>query len=112
MGAFERFWEREELFKKNIVIENSSYYKLKELAKEKYQTSANQLINACIEELIKTENIKIYPKKDNEISEQRSLLIRESLYTGLEKLSIKYSLSICLLLNIAIKNALQELEKD
>lgn len=112
MGAFERFWEREELLKKNIVIENSSYYELKKLAKKRYQTSANQLINACIEELIKTENIKVYPKEKSEISEQHSLLIRESLYTGLEKLSTKYSLSICLLLNIAIKNALEELKED
>lgn len=108
MGAFDRFWEREELLKKNMVIDNSAYQELKKLAKNRYQTSANQLINACIEELIKTENITIYPKKKKEIQEQHSLLIRASLFEGLEKLNKKYSLSIYLLLNIAIKNALEE----
>lgn len=111
MGAFERFWEREELLNKSIEIENSSYEKLQELAKEKYHTSANQLINGCIEELIKTQKVVIYPKDKNEISEKHSLLIRKSLYQGLEEMHKKYSISICLLLNIAIKNALLELEE-
>ena len=59
MGAFDRFWKRERSLKKTIEIDNTLYEKLGELAKNVYQTSINQLINACIEELIKTNNVKI-----------------------------------------------------
>ena len=59
MGAFDRFWEKGNLLKKTIVIDNTFYEKLNELAKTKYQTSTNQLINACIEELLRTKKIKI-----------------------------------------------------
>lgn len=111
MGAFDRFWEKGNLLKKTIVIDNTFYEKLNELAKTKYQTSTNQLINACIEELLKTKKINVYVKPKGEISEQRSLLIREELFEGLEQMRDKYHLSIYKLVNIAIKNALEEIEK-
>ena len=111
MGAFDRFWSKEPLLKKTIVIDNSLYEELNELAKTKYQTSTNQLINACIEELLKTKNIKIYEKDKNELSIQHSLLIRESLFNKLEEMREKYNLSIYKLVNIAIKNALEEIDK-
>lgn len=111
MGAFDRFWEKGNLLKKTIVIDNTFYEKLNELAKTKYQTSTNQLINACIEELLRTKKINIYVRPKGEISEQRSLLIREELFEGLEQMRDKYHLSIYKLVNIAIKNALEEIEK-
>lgn len=111
MGAFDRFWKREVLLKKTIEIENTLYEKLNELSDKIYQTSTNQLINACIEELIKTKNVKIYEKDKDEISVQHSLLIRESLFDGLEEMRERYNLSIYKLVNIAIKNALDEIEK-
>ena len=111
MGAFDRFWRRDELIKKNISIDDVLYEKLDRLSKNSYHTSKNQLINACIEELIKSENIKIY-KIQRKPTEQRSLLIRKSLFEGLEKLRDKYDLSIYKLLNIAINNAIEEYEKE
>lgn len=110
MGAFDRFWKRETLLKKTIEIDNSLYEKLNELSYSTYQTSTNQLINGCIEELIKTKNIKIYEKNQSELPIQHSLLIRESLFDGLEKMRDTYNLSIYKLVNIAIKNAIDELE--
>lgn len=110
MGAFDRFWTREKLVKKTIVIDNSLYEKLVELSENKYHTSVNQLINACIEELINSKNVKLYEKPDSELSIQHSLLIRENLINGLELLREKYNISIYKLVNIAIKNALDELE--
>lgn len=109
MGTFDRFWRREKLLKKTIEIDNSLYEKLNELSKTVYQTSTNQLINACIEELIKTKNVKIYEKLEGELSIQHSLLIRESLFNALEEMREKYNLSIYKLVNIAIKNAIEEL---
>ena len=108
MGAFDRFWKKDNLLKKTIVIDNSLYEKLNELSKNVYQTSTNQLINACIEELIKTKNIKIYAKEQGELSIQHSLLIRETLFNELETMREEYDLSIYKLVNIAIKNVLDE----
>ena len=110
MGAFDRFWKRETLLKKTIEIDNSLYEKLEELSKNVYQTSTNQLINACIEEIIETKNIKIYEKPEGELSIQHSLQIRESLFNSLEEMRERYNLSIYKLVNIAIKNALDEIE--
>lgn len=110
MGAFDRFWKRETLLKKTIEIDNSLYEKLNELSSNVYQTSTNQLINACIEKLIETKNIKIYEKPKGELSIQHSLLIRESLFNALEEMREKYNLSIYKLVNIAIKNAIDEQE--
>ncbi len=110
MGAFDRFWKRETLLKKTIEIDDNLYEKLNELSENVYQTSTNQLINACIEELLKTKNIKIYEKEKGKMPVQHSLLIRESLFSGLEEMREKYNLSIYKLVNIAIKNALDEIK--
>lgn len=107
MGTFDRFWKKEELLKTTIVIDNSLYEKLIELSDMKYQTSVNQLINACIEELIKTKNIHEYSKEKGELSIQHSLLIRKSLFEGLEELRQETKISIYKLVNISIKNALE-----
>lgn len=110
MGAFDRFWKRENLLKKTIEIEDNLYEKLNELSENVYQTSTNQLINGCIEELLKTKNVKIYEKDKGQMPVQHSLLIRESLFNGLEEMRNKYNLSIYKLVNIAIKNALDEIK--
>ena len=49
-------------------------------------------------------------KDENEISEQHTILLRQSLADGLEILKEKYDLSLYKLINIAIKNALDEEE--
>lgn len=111
MGVFDRFWRRDELVKKSIAIDGALYEKLDKLSKNDYQTSKNQLINACIEELIRTENVKLY-QIQKKPAEQHSLLIRRSLFEGLEYLRDKYDLSIYKLLNIAISNAIEEYENE
>lgn len=112
MGAFDRFWKREPLLKKTIEIEDKLYNKLNELSEQVYHTSTNQLINGCIEELIKNKNIKIYAREKEEITVQHSLLIRESLFNELEEMREKYNLSIYKLVNIAIKNAIEDVNKN
>ena len=112
MGAFDRFWKRDNLLKKTIVIDDSLYEKLNEISKGIYHTSTNQLINASIEELIKSKNVKLYCKPSGELSIPRSLQIRESLFNELEKMRDEYNISIYKLINIAIKNAIDELEEE
>lgn len=109
MGAFDRFWRKEPLTKKTIEIDSDIYDKITELSENKYDASASKLINAAIEELIKTEEIKIYERKVGSIQIKHSLYVRESIITGLDKLKEKYQLSIYKLVDIALRNALSEL---
>lgn len=105
MSVFDRFYDKEKLIRKTVEIDNDLYDKLSEILKEKYNTSVNMLINASIEELIKTENINLYAKEDKYSTMKRSLLIKESFSNGLNKLKEKYNISISKLINMAIKNA-------
>lgn len=98
--------KKEKTIQKKIVIDNSLYEKLEELANNKYDASVNKIVNVAIIELINTEEINLYKKKENEISVSHSFLIRESSYLKLEKMREKYGISICRLVNIAINNAL------
>ena len=72
------------------------------LSDNEISASVNQLINACIEELIKKENIKMYVKPKEEISVKHSLLIRESFVQELDNLKDKYDISIYKLVNMSI----------
>lgn len=110
MGAFDIFLSKEKLIRKTIEIDNSLYEKLKELSETRYDASVNKLINVALIELIKTEDIKVYVKKDDEISVKHTLLIRESTVTGLDKLKDKYDISIYKLTNLAIKNAIDQIK--
>lgn len=105
MSVFDCFYDKEKLIRKTVEIDNDLYDKLSEILKEKYNTSVNMLINASIEELIKTENINLYAKEDKYSTMKRSLLIKESFSNGLNKLKEKYNISISKLINMAIKNA-------
>ena len=108
MGAFDRFYKKEKLVRKTIEIDNNLYEQLKQLSDNEISASVNQLINACIEELIKKENLKMYVKPKEEISIKHSLLIRESFVEELDKLKDKYDISIYKLVNMSISNALEE----
>lgn len=108
MGAFDRFYKKEKLVRKTIEIDNNLYEQLKQLSDNEISASVNQLINSCIEELVKKENLKMYVKPKNEISIKHSLLIRESFVEELDKLKDKYDISIYKLVNMSISNALEE----
>jgi len=101
------FNKRENKIRRNYEIEDSLYTKLEELTKD-YDASVTDLINACLAHLIETENIALYQKADGEISVTHTLLIRESNLSGLEKLKAKYGVSIYKLVNIAIRNVLND----
>lgn len=108
MNVFDRFYDKEKLIRKTIEIDNDLYDELNKISKMKYNTSTNMLINVCIEELLKTENINMYVKKDKYSTMKHSLLIKKSFIDGLDKLKEKYNISISKLINMAIKNAIDE----
>ena len=56
-------------------------------------------------EMVETNNVNLYDRPENEITESHNFNIRESAYRELEKLRDKHHLSIYKLVNIAIYNA-------
>lgn len=108
MDIFDKYFlKKDKLLRRRIEIDNSLYEQLVKLSKI-YDASINKLVNIAIIEMIKTENVKVYEKSDNEIQEAHNFAIRESSYKELEKLKNKYGLSIYKLTNIAIYNALNK----
>jgi hypothetical protein len=111
MSTFNRFYKREKIFNRTLDIDEELYTKLEYISKYILDASVNKLVNAAIEELIKTEDVKVY-KILNSNYVTRSFAIKESLVEGLYDLKSEYGISIRALVNIAIKNALEELERD
>lgn len=107
MSCFKKFYKREKIISRTLEIDETLYCELEKLSKEVYDASISKLVNASIEELLKTENIQPY-ERENTLYVTRSFLIRNSFWEGLHKLKMKYGISIRLLVNIAIRNVLLE----
>lgn len=108
MSCFGKFYRKEKMISKTLEIDETLYYKLEILSREVYDASISKLVNAAIEEIIKTENIKLYERDRNTLYVTRSFLIRNSFWEKLYELKKKYGVSIRLLVNIAIRNVLIE----
>lgn len=107
MSFKNKFYKKEKLINRTLDIDEELYNKLEYLSKEVYDASISKLVNAAIEDLIGSENIQIYERKNNSYV-SRSFLIRDSLLEGLYELKKKYRIPIYLLVNIAIRNELEE----
>ena len=111
MNVLDRFWPKDELVQKTIEIESSLYDEIEFLCNNVYDSSVSKIINACIDELIKTEDVKLYPKESNELFTKHSLILRKGSLDNLEKLKEKYGISVYKLIHIAIKNVLNDYHK-
>ena len=103
----EKYGLREKTYRRSYYIENSLLTKLEDLSKI-YRVNVPELINDSIEELIKTENIAVYLRDEGELSLKYTVLVRESNLDGLEALNKRYGISLSTLVNIAIRNMLNE----
>ena len=108
MSYFNRFYKREKMVSRTLDIDEELYDELEYLSKNVYDASISKLVNAAIEGLIENENIRIYKRKRNSYV-SRSFLIRSSFLEGLYELKNKYRISIYLLVNIAIKNEIEDI---
>ena len=111
MSCFNKFDKKEKFADKTLRIDEELYNELSRLWNDVYMASINKLVNSAIEDLVKKENIVIYQRK-NALCVTRSFCIKESLIDKLADLKAKYRLSINLLVNIAIRNALLEEERE
>ena len=109
MSCLEKLNIKEELINRTLEIDEELYYKLEYLSKEKYEASISKIINLAVEELVKTERVKIYKRKNNSYV-VRSVLLRKSVFDGLYELKNKFRVPIYLLVNIAVRNVLIEEE--
>ena len=67
-------------------IDNTLLTQLEKLSKV-YRVKIPELVNDSVETLIETENIEVYKRAENELSIKYTVLMRESILDGLEKLS-------------------------
>lgn len=111
MSCFNKFDKRERFLDKTLSIDEELYNELIRLSSDVYMASINKLVNSAIEDLVEKENIVIYQRK-NALCVTRSFCIKESLIVKLSNLKAKYRLSINLLVNIAIRNAILEEERE
>ena len=89
MNTFDKYLlKKDKLLRRRIEIDNSLYEQLVKLA-DVYDASINKLVNIAIIEMIKTENVNVYEKPDNEIVEAHNFAIRETSYNQMEKLKNK-----------------------
>lgn len=112
MSVLDRFWPKDELVQKTIEIESGLYDEIEFLCENVYDTSVSKIINACIDELIETEDVKLYPKESNELFTKHSIILRKSSLNNLEKLKDKYGISVYKLIHIAIKNVLIQYHEE
>ena len=105
MSCLGRLYRKEKLISRTLDIDEELYYKLEFLSNERYDASISKLVNISIEELVRTENVQIYKRKNNSYV-SRSFLLRASVLDGLYELKSKYRIPIYLLVNIAIRNVL------
>lgn len=107
MSILDRFWKRDILVQKTIDIDSDLYDKIEYLSENVYDASISKIINACIDELVEKENIKMYPKENNELLTKHSLILRKNSLENLNKLKDKYGIAVYRLIHIAIKNVLE-----
>ncbi len=112
INVFNRFYDKDIIIQKTFEIETTLYDKLEFLSENIYDASISKLINACIDDLVETEDVKLYPKDGNELYTKHSLLLRRYSLDNLETLKMKYDISVYKLINMSIRRALEELEKE
>ena len=112
MSVLDRFWPKDELIQKTIEIESSLYDEIEFLCENVYDASISKIINACIDELIETEDVKLYPKESNELFTKHSIILRKNSLKELERLKDKYGVSVYKLIHIAIKNVLIQYHEE
>lgn len=110
ISVFDRFYDKDIIIQKTFEIETKLYDRIEFLSENIYDASISKLINACIDDLVKTEDVKLYPKDGSELYLKHSLLLRRYSLDNLESLKTKYDISVYKLINIAIRRALDDLD--
>ncbi|MCI8383377.1 MAG: hypothetical protein HFJ33_00585 [Clostridia bacterium] len=107
--GFYRFYKKENWINRNVEIEDTLYTELKSIVDNELDTSINKLIDACVENFkVENDTVIYYKKPKNEITIARSIRLRESMWTKLDKLKKDYDISLYKLINMSIKYTLED----
>lgn len=110
MAIRDRLDKKEKLIQKTMNVDSELYERISNLSKKTYDASISKIINACVYELAETEKINIY-ENENELLVKHTIIFRQSALNSLERLHKKYKIAIYKLVNIAINNVIDELER-
>ncbi|MEG1887275.1 MAG: hypothetical protein RR177_04035 [Oscillospiraceae bacterium] len=102
--------KKEGYYVKCVNIEDDLYNKLSFLASKVYNASVSTVVNICIAEFAEKENIKIYPKEKGALYVRHTVNIRKSLNDELERLREKYAIAYYKLIEIALRNVIDEMD--
>lgn len=112
MSAIEKFYKKDNYtIQKSINIEEGLYVRLKEVGDNDYDATISELVNVCVEDLFTRKIEEIYEKPEGEIILYRSIMLRRENVEELNRLSKKERISVTRLVNMAIKEFLDEYEK-
>lgn len=112
MKAIERLYEKDNYtIQRSVNLEDTLYTRLKELVEKKYDASISDIINVSIEHYINRNEIKYVPKDKDEITIYRSVMIRKKNFDTLTEISNKTGIFVTRLINMAIKQFLDEYDK-
>lgn len=93
---------------KCVSLDDDLYNKLKELSENKYDATISEIINICLEEYINKNHPTYYPKNKNELTTNRSIMIRKKNEEEINKFHDQTGISFTRLLNGAIKEFIEE----
>jgi len=108
MGMIDTLLPKEELSQRTLDIEANLYETLLDLAENYFDASVSKIINLCIYDLAEKEQVTMCEMKD---LEKHSVIIRKSALDCLNNMKKKYNIPIYVLINIAIKEGIEKLEK-
>ena len=112
MSAIDRLYKKDNsTVQKSINLEDKLYTELKQLVENEYDATISDVINACIEDLRSSGNIKYYAKPEGEITIYRSIMIRKENVKALNKITKETGISLTRLVNIAMKEFLDNYNK-
>ena len=112
MSAIDRLYKKDNsTVQKSINLEDKLYTNLKQIVENEYDATISDVINACIEDLISSGNIKYYAKPEGEITIYRSIMIRKENVESLNQITKETGISLTRLVNIAMKEFLDNYNK-
>lgn len=94
-----------------INIEDTLYEKIAEITTRDFEANNSDVINVAIEILVQKEHITYYPKPENEIAIYKNIMIRKSNIKALKDINRKTGISVTRLVNIAMKEFVDNYKK-
>lgn len=108
MNAIDTLWKKEELEQKNVQIEDDLYDQLVSLSEGEWDASVSKIINACIYEFKDRKEIRM---KEIKNLSKHSVIFRKSSIKILMELKAKFNIPQYIILNLAIKEGIEQLLK-